>query len=444
MRAFIEKQTGGKVKWSPARQFGNWTLEQFTLAAFFYHPSLDVARAQLEAAKAAEISAGARPNPTASLSPGYNFSTVNAAPNLSHWFPGVDVDVPIETAGKRGLRMTLARHRTEVARLNLYSTAWKVRANVRDSVVQHDYQRRLAIELDGKLGAQKQLLDLLEERFKAGAISQGELSSVRVAYEKTKLEVSLAGESSRDSLNRLAAAIGVPPRAEDYVFGNPIHAPRWPELTNVLSTAVKQAALQNRADLRAALAEYAATQAALQLEIAKQYPDIHLGSGYQWDQGDNKWTILKLSLDLPLFNRNQGAIAEARARREEAAARFIELQAQAIADIGRTMTTFQIAYGRSKTTTAAYEALKQQGKFLEAQMKAGAADAVDLAQLRIEQASTAMILAEVNYRAEVVIGQLEDALQLPLDPAVKLGVGPTGPAPGEFIESNPRVAKEKP
>jgi broad specificity phosphatase PhoE len=26
-------------------------------------------------------------------------------------------------------------------------------------------------------------------------------------------------------------------------------------------------------------------------EIAKQYPDIHLGPGYQYDQGVNKWTL---------------------------------------------------------------------------------------------------------------------------------------------------------
>jgi outer membrane protein TolC len=33
----------------------------------------------------------------------------------------------------------------------------------------------------------------------------------------------------------------------------------------------------------AALADYAASEAALRLEIAKQYPDIHLNPGYQLD-----------------------------------------------------------------------------------------------------------------------------------------------------------------
>ncbi len=442
LRAFFEKATGNTVKWGPA-SFGRWSLEMYTLAAFYYHPSLDVARAQWQLAQAAEISAGGRPNPTASISPGYNFSTVNAAPGLSHWFPGADFDLPIETAGKRGLRLTHARHQTEVARLNLYSAAWKVRANVRDSITQYKYYGNIEIVLGQKLAAQKQLLDSLEERYKAGALSQAELSSVRLAFEKTKLEASLAQESHLDARNRLAQAIGVPPRGQDYLSLITL-APGWAEIPSEPWQVMKQAALKNRADLRASLAEYAVAEDALQLEIARQYPDIHLGSGYQWDQGDNKWTILKLSLDLPLFNRNQGPIAEARTKREEAAARFIELQAEAIAEFERARGAFMVTGAQIKTTEATYEALKQQDNFLTAQLKAGAADAVDLAQLRLERTATALLLTEVKYRAELAINRLEDALQIPLQTRKTLGVDGSAPPPGGFIETNPRVTKEKP
>ena len=78
-----------------------------------------------------------------------------------------------------------------------------------------------------------------------------------------------------------------------------------------------------------ALADFAASQATLRLEIAKQYPDVRLSPGYQYDQGDNKWS-LGLSVDLPVLNRNQGPIAEAKARRSEAAARFNAVQAKAL------------------------------------------------------------------------------------------------------------------
>ena len=32
-------------------------------------------------------------------------------------------------------------------------------------------------------------------------------------------------------------------------------------------------------------------EAALRLEIAKQYPDVHLNPGYQFDTGENKWAL---------------------------------------------------------------------------------------------------------------------------------------------------------
>ena len=80
---------------------------------------------------------------------------------------------------------------------------------------------------------------------------------------------------------------------------------------------VRRQALLNRADVRGALAEYAASQSALQLEIANQYPDVHLGPGYGWNTGnagDNEWT-LGVTLDLPVLNHNQGPVAEAKAKR---------------------------------------------------------------------------------------------------------------------------------
>src|SRR5262249_49546901 len=86
-----------------------------------------------------------------------------------------------------------------------------------------------------------------------------------------------------------------------------------------------------------ALADYGASQSALQLEIARQYPDVRIGPGYEYDQGLNKWSTIGVSLELPVLNRNAGPIGEADARRTEAAARFAELQATVIDEIDRAL-----------------------------------------------------------------------------------------------------------
>src|SRR5438132_14271341 len=58
---FVRENLGRKISsWPPE----SWNLQLLTLTAFYFHPDLDVARAQLGVAKAAVRTARERPNPT--------------------------------------------------------------------------------------------------------------------------------------------------------------------------------------------------------------------------------------------------------------------------------------------------------------------------------------------------------------------------------------------
>ena len=70
--------------------------------------------------------------------------------------------------------------------------------------------------------------------------------------------------------------------------------------------------------MRKGLLEFAAADAEVKLEVARQYPAIGLRPGYLWDQGDNVWA-LALDLVLPPTLGNAPAIHAAQARRETAA-----------------------------------------------------------------------------------------------------------------------------
>src|SRR6185369_4828346 len=111
-------------------------------------------------------------------------------------------------------------------------------------------------------------------------------------------------------------------------------------------------------------------------QIAKQYPDVHLSPGYQYDQGDNKWS-LGITFELPLLNQNQGPIAEARARRLESAARFTELQARVIGEIDRASAAYRAAREQTAAIEALMTAAQQQERSAEAQFKAGTADPLE-------------------------------------------------------------------
>jgi outer membrane protein, heavy metal efflux system len=176
---------------------------------------------------------------------------------------------------------------------------------------------------------------------------------------------------------------------------------------------VRRDAVLNRADVRGALAEYAASQSALQLEIAKQYPDIHLGPGYELDQTDNKWS-LGITIDLPILNQNQGAIAEAKAKREEAAAHFLTVQTTAIAEIDSALAGYDAALKKSATAKSLLENLRKQLNSIREQAQLGEVGALTLANAEVEFYNAAQNQMGALIQAQQALGNLEDAVQSPL------------------------------
>jgi len=121
LRRFVEQNLGQELNpWPPP----GWDLRMLTLAALYFNSALDAARARAAAAEAAIVTAGARPNPTITLTPGIP----------SPYLLGFDLELPIETAGKRGKRIAEAEQVAEGARWDFISAAWAVRSNVRGAL----------------------------------------------------------------------------------------------------------------------------------------------------------------------------------------------------------------------------------------------------------------------------------------------------------------------
>ena len=186
---------------------------------------------------------------------------------------------------------------------------------------------------------------------------------------------------------------------------------------------MRSAALTNRADLLAALARYAASQSALQLEIARQYPDLQIGPGYKWDQGANKWS-LGISLTLPLFNQNQGQIAQAKAQRELAAAQFIALQARDIAQTEHALAGYRAALATLDAAQSLAATQQSRTQSAQRQFSSGYIDrsALDQAQLQALAAENTRLTASIQARQ--ALGALEDAVERPLDGAIEISALP--------------------
>ena len=389
----------------------SWDLNALTLAAFYYQPALAEARAQWALIKAGEITAGERPNPSVTVTPSYD-SQVPGTP--TPWIVPVTTDIPIETAGKRTKRIAEATNLTESARWDFISAVWQTRSHVRTALLNYYAARENESLLMKQETAQSNVVRLLKGQFNAGAASDFEVTQARVALETTELSVQDGLGQLNQSRAALAAALGVPLRALDGVKLSFVGLNQFPRA--LTRPEVRRQALFNRADVRGALADYAASQSALQLEIANQYPDIHLGPGYAYNSGnagDNQWQV-GLTVTLPLLNHNEGPVAEAEAKRTQAAAHFLTIQAGAISDIDSALAGYDAALKESATAKSLLADLRKQLDSTRTQQKMGEVDALTLADAETSYYTGAQNQLNALVKAQQALGALEDAVQSPL------------------------------
>ena len=182
LRQFLAAGSRPSSSWHLAE----WDLPSLTLAAFYYNPALQIARARVAQAEAAIVTARARPNPNLSGDAGGE-----TAPE-SPWIAGFVGSLPLETAGKRGHRITAAQRAADVARWDLAVSAWKVRAQVRSTLLEYMAAGRNLNLLQAEERLRAEQLQLLEHRLAVGMIPRPEVDTVRMQHTQALLAMQAA------------------------------------------------------------------------------------------------------------------------------------------------------------------------------------------------------------------------------------------------------------
>ena len=403
LQSFEENNLGRPISpWPPK----SWDLQTLSLAALYFNPALDSARARIAGTEAALITAGARPNPSLSIAPGIP----------TPYLLTLDFAIPIETAGKRGYRIQVARSLDQATRFDLADSAWTVRSGVRAALLNYFIASQNLELFRSEENVREEQVNILERIFSAGEIPRQNVDLARIELSKTHLAISTTEGQVAEAKAALAAAIGIP------VAGLREAQFSWPGMDNPPSAEllsaeeVQRDAVLNRLDIRRALAQYAASEAGLQLEIAKQYPDINIGPGYTYEETHSFFT-LGASTTVPLFNRNQGPIAEAEARRKEAAAAFLERQAQVIARSERALAVYTASLKELSEAESLGKLQETQMQITQQAIRAGADNQLSLDTVEIQSWVLARARLDALARAQTALGGLEDAVQRPLDPS---------------------------
>jgi outer membrane protein TolC len=357
---------------------GARTSATLGLVALYYGPAVATARAAWESARAAEGTAGARARPDVQGELGY---ATSSAVFESRWLAVIGAVFTVELGGKRGARLITARARTAVAETDLEDAAWRTVRAVRAAAVElAGAEERLA---DASEGADRvaAFATRLRWLYNEGTLGRSDLAAIESEQADARAAVDRERAGADAARLALARAAGLPPAALDGVRMGPEPAAAC---ATAGTDSLQALALRRRPEVGRGLADYAVAEGDLRLAVAGSYPDLSLGPGYTWDQGIGRWSLLFGLPRVPL-NRNRGPIAEAAARRREAAARFAERQQGVLAEVSGAVAGCQAALADAEGADSVREATARQAELARAAYERGEIGAVALEPLELAE-----------------------------------------------------------
>ncbi len=220
-----------------------------------------------------------------------------------------------------------------------------------------------------------------------------------------------AREREFDARTALARRLGLATHRIDASLTVP--SPDLPDVVPDPAT-LRGALLRERGDLAVLRLRHTVAEARLALEIERQWPSIAIGPSYERESDQHRYG-LGIGIELPLFDRNQQAIARARAERDAARVDYETAMTDALHDVETARTRVALRAARvAAITNELVPAANAAATALEAAVAAGAADG--LALLEAARAQRTARLDEVLAAADLAAAyaDLEAATGAPL------------------------------
>jgi outer membrane protein TolC len=379
-----------------------WRDWELAAAAWVMGSSRARMLAEIGAAEAGRVSAGARPAPGLATDAEYSFSGAGSEPRFGL---ALGTLFGLETGGKRAARLARANAGVLSAVARAVEEAWEIRWRVRLAFADRDLADRRLQVARTEAALTDSVLGWMRARYEEGAVGRTEVARLEADRQERAAEVAAWERERERALAGLAAAVGVPVAELERT---PLVADASPRCAvGGGRDSLEQAALNSRRELYRVLADYQVAEGDVRLEVARSWPDLAVGPGLFFDHGINKWTIAFGLPSLP-FNRNRGPIGEAEARREVAARRVAEAQDQVIGEVEQ-------AIAGCAAVAAEVAALDVSGARAQADLAArayerGEIGKLELAFARLEQARAVRRVTEAEGRLLVAGLEFERAI----------------------------------
>lgn len=289
------------------------TLDQALTLAENGQPQIAEARALVEAAEGRVQQAGAWPNPEAILGAQQLPFGGNGA-NEKEYVAGVGLTVPL--GGRVAKAREAERFEREIRARGLEATHRDIRQRVHRTFANALYHER-AFQFQSELARYAaKTVDITRARFESGEVLREDLARAEMELGRAKVDEQRAEAMRAQSLVALASAMGDATLVVKSLSGSLEETFEIPTLealaTNLLRLPESE---QAEAGVRASLAR-------LDQVKSERIPDVKVEALYhRLDASKSNTFDLGVSIPLPLFNRGQGRVKEARAEVAAAEAR---------------------------------------------------------------------------------------------------------------------------
>lgn len=386
-----------------------WTLDdglhlaEAEALALFGNAELRVARSEAGVTAAGAVHAGLWEDPVL----GVDIARIVSG-MANPWMFMTTISFTLPLSGRLDTEAALADAERLVELHRVAEREWETRMMVREAWIDRAAMELQVATASAYLRELDALIAIVDQIEQHGEMTR---TAARLFHiERIRLENNLSSmeESLELASLRLRQLMGLAPHVSlRFAAGLPT-PPDDPPMAN------DAASLLAHPTLRTLRAMYDAAERSLAHEIRKQYPDLGVGPRYEFEDGEHE-VGSAFMLPLPIFNRNQRAIAEARAEREKARAMLEAAMETLAADRARALARLRGATDRRRTMEERILPL------IDAQFN----DAQRIAELG--EVDTFMLLETLRQRLEGQLGFIElTAAEARAGVALTRLIGPEG------------------
>jgi cobalt-zinc-cadmium efflux system outer membrane protein len=289
------------------------TLESLENIARSEHPVLRQAAARIDAARGKWLQAGLPPNPRWGYS-GQQLGSRGLAEQH-----GVLIEQNLIRGGKLQASRQVAEHEVEQAEREFVAQEMRVLTDLRVAFVETLVAQRRREFTEDLERISREAASIADSLFAAKEVSRVDVVQARLELQQAQVAARVVRTRHEAAWRQLAAIVGQP----DLTI-RPIDGDLTSEVPDLEWDAVLNRLWQESPEIAVALAGLARARSAVVRAVAEPVPDITVQGIVQRDYGVRGTDgAIQVTMPFPIFDRNQGAIRQARA---ESVAAEMQLQ----------------------------------------------------------------------------------------------------------------------